>query len=152
MKSLQKFRRLLKPGGRLALIWSLWDGSNAVTKQYSRLIYEASKEQERQMQSKVFLKMIRYQLFWQGLWLPYFKNFQRYWFTFDQHLDLASLIGLAQSQGYIPHEGIALETLISRLSKLHHRYRDESDQVRLVYRICLYLAASGPKSNRKDTF
>lgn len=145
-KSLQEFRRIFKPGGRLALIWSLWDGRDAVTKQYSRLISKASKKQERQMQvkmqPKMLLKTVRYQLFWRGVWLPYFNNFQRHWFTFDQHLDLAGLIGLARSQGYIPHKGTALEILVSELSKLHHRYRDEHDRVRLVYRTRLYLATS----------
>jgi ubiquinone/menaquinone biosynthesis C-methylase UbiE len=42
-QSLQEFRRILKPGGRLALIWSFWEQSDVVSKHYSRLIFEASK-------------------------------------------------------------------------------------------------------------
>ncbi len=61
---------------------------------------------------------------------------------FDQHLDLAGLIGLARSQGYVPQEGIALSKLISELSELHRHYRDEDDQVRIANRTRLYLATS----------
>lgn len=103
-KSLQEFCRILKPYRRLALIWSFWDRVDTVSKQYSHLIFEASKDRERQSQSRMQLqtwfKSIRYQLFWQGLWLPYFTDLQRHKFKFNQQLDLAGLIGLAQSQGF----------------------------------------------------
>jgi SAM-dependent methyltransferase len=145
-KSLQEFQRILKPGGRLALIWSLWDQKDAVTRRYSNLISEVSKDKKRQaqsqMQAKMLLQTVRYQLFWRGLWLPGFRNFQRHWFFFDQYLDLAGLIGLAQSQGYVPHEGVALEKLILKLSELHSHYHDEQNRVRLAYCTRLYLAIS----------
>jgi ubiquinone/menaquinone biosynthesis C-methylase UbiE len=145
-KSLQEFRRILKPGGRLALIWSLWDQRDVVSKQYTRLIFEASKDQERQLQSRMqpekWLKHLRYQLFWQGLWLPYFTNFQRHEFTFNQQLDLAGLIGLARSQGFTPSGGAALDKLASELSEFHHRFRDAQGQVQLTYCTRLYTATS----------
>lgn len=143
-KSLQEFHRILKSGGRLALVWSLWDERDAVTQQYTRLIAKAAKHQKcpapSQMRAKRFLDMMRYQLFWQGIRLPYFRNFHRYGFSFDQRLDVAGLIGLAQSQGFVPHEGEALEELIAGLSELHAHSRDEHDQVQLAYRTRLYLA------------
>jgi ubiquinone/menaquinone biosynthesis C-methylase UbiE len=93
-KSLQEFRRILKPSGRLALVWSIWDQTDAVSKEYSRLIFEASKDLERQAQSsmpaKTRLKKLRYQLFWQGLWLPGFVNFQRHEFESTQRFVLRS--------------------------------------------------------------
>lgn len=90
----------------------------------------------------MLLQTVRYQLFWRGLWLHYFKNFQRQWFAFDQYLDLHGLIGLACSQGYVPQEGAALDKLVAELSDLHHRYRNEDDRVRLIYRTRLYQAIS----------
>ncbi|MCY7284927.1 MAG: class I SAM-dependent methyltransferase [Cyanobacteria bacterium CAN_BIN43] len=145
-KSLQEFRRILKPGGRLALIWSLWDQSDVVSKQYTRLIFEASKDQERQSQSRIqlekWLKHLRYQLFWQGLWLPYFTNFQRHEFTFNQRLDLTGLTGLARSQGFTPSGGAALDKLASELSEFHHRVRDAQGQIQLTYCTRLYTATS----------
>lgn len=145
-KSLQEFRRILKPGGRLALIWSFWDQSDAVSKQYTRLIYEASEEQEPQLLSQInpekWLKSLRYQLFWQGLWLPDFTNFQRHEFTFNQKLDLAGSIGLARSQGFTPAGGAALDKLVSELSEFHHRVCDTQGQIQLTYCTRLYTATS----------
>jgi SAM-dependent methyltransferase len=43
IKSLQEFHRILKPSGRLALVWSLWDQTNAVSKEYTRYIISAEK-------------------------------------------------------------------------------------------------------------
>jgi SAM-dependent methyltransferase len=145
-KSLQEFRRILKPGGQLALIWSLWDQSDAVSKEYTRLIFEASKEQEQKSQSRMtataLFKSLRYQLFWRGLWLPYFTNFRRYEFKFNQQLDLVELIGLARSQGFTPAGGTDLDKLVAELSAFHQRFCNSQDQVRLAYCTRLYLATS----------
>ncbi|MGL6337727.1 MAG: class I SAM-dependent methyltransferase [Waterburya sp.] len=145
-QSLQEFRRILKPDARLALIWSLWDQSDVASKEYSRLISKASKEQEWQskppIQTTTLLKNFRYQLFWRGLWLPYFRNFRRYKFTFNQQLDLVGLIGLARSQGFTPAGGTALEKLIVEISKFHQHFSDAHGQVRLTYCTRLYLANS----------
>lgn len=149
-RSLQEFRRILKPGGRLALIWSLWDQNDTASKHYTRLVFEASKDQEGQTHPQMsvakLLKSLRYQLFWQGLWLPYFNNFQRCEFKFNQHLDLVGLIGLAHSQGFTPKEGTAFEQLTSKLSNFHHRFRDGQGQVQLAYQTRLYLAVK-PNGN-----
>ncbi|MGF1568189.1 MAG: class I SAM-dependent methyltransferase [Nodosilinea sp.] len=145
-KSLQEFRRILKPSGRLALVWSLWDQTDAASKEYTRLIFEASKDLERQAQSlmqvKTWLKKLRYQLFWQGFWLPGFVNFQRHEVRFTQQLDLVGLIGLARSQGFTPAEGTALEELISELTEFHQHFCNAQGQVELAYCTRLYLATA----------
>lgn len=145
-KSLQEFHRILKPGGQLALIWSIWDQSDIASKAYSRLIFEASREQERQSQPRMtattLVKSLRYQLFWQGLWLPYFTNFRRTEFRFHQQLDLVGLIGLARSQGFTPARGAALEKLVAELSTFHQYFCNAQGQVRLAYCTRLYLATS----------
>lgn len=143
-KSLQEFRRILKPNGRLALIWSLWDRSNVVSKEYSHLIFEASKDLERQaqssMQARSWLKKLRYQLFWNGLWLPGFVNFQRREFRFNQQLDLIGSIGLARSQGFTPASGTALDKMVSELTRFHQRFCDAQSLVELAYCTRLYMA------------
>lgn len=145
-KSLQEFRRILKPGGRLALIWSLWDPRDPVSREYMRLIFEASRKQEQQSQagkrSKGWGDRLRYQLFWRGLWLPDFTNFQRQEFQFCQSLDLRGLVGLARSQGFTPSQGAALENLISELSHFHRQFADAQGHVSLAYRTRLYLAST----------
>lgn len=143
-KSLQEFHRILKPNGRLALVWSLWDQTDAVSKEYSRLIFESSKDLEHQakssMQAKTWLKKLRYQLFWQGLWLPGFVNFRRHEVRFNQQLDLIGLIGLARSQGFTPAGGTALDKLTSELKGFHRRFCNDQGQVQLTYCTRLYVA------------
>ncbi|MDX2239694.1 MAG: class I SAM-dependent methyltransferase [Leptolyngbyaceae cyanobacterium bins.302] len=141
-QSLREFRRILKPNGQLALVWSLWDQSNPISKEYTQLI-EASQERSRssvQLNPKTWLKTLRYQLFWHRLWLPDFTNFQRHEFSFTQQLDLAGLVGLARSQGFTPSSGANLDRLISELTKFHQRFCDAQGQVSLVYRTRLYQA------------
>ncbi|WP_416669648.1 class I SAM-dependent methyltransferase [Egbenema bharatensis] len=145
-KSLQEFRRILRASGHLALIWSFWDQSDLVSKEYTRLVFEASKDREHKSQSgmqlKTWFKSIRYQLFWQGLWLPYFTNLQRHEFVSSQCLDLPGLVGLARSQGFTPSEGKGLEKLISDLAVFQQRFYDRQGSVRLIYRTHLYTAIS----------
>jgi SAM-dependent methyltransferase len=143
-KSLQEFRRILKPGGRLALTWSFWHQDDPVSKQYTRLVFATSKDREHQsrsgMQLKTWFKRIRYQLFWQGLWLPDFTNLQRHEFLSSQNLDFSGLVGLARSQGFTPSGGEELEKLISDLAVFHQRFYNHQGSVRLIYRTCLYTA------------
>jgi SAM-dependent methyltransferase len=145
-KSLQEFRRILKASGRLALAWSLWDQDDLVSKEYTRLVFGASKDREHQSQSgmhlKTWFKSIRYQLFWQGLWLPYFTNLQRHEFVSSQSLDFPGLVGLARSQGFTPSEGKGLEKLVSDLAVFYQRFCDHQGSVRLLYRTYLYTAIS----------
>lgn len=146
IKSLQEFRRILKPNGRLALIWTLWSDRDIVSKHYCRLIFEASKKYQHRtkppIRAKSLLKTLKYKIFWQGLWLPYFKNLQLHWFDSQQELDLIGLIGLARSQGFTPQESPEFEQLISELTMFHSRFCNASDCVRLAYRTRLYMATS----------
>lgn len=146
MKSLHEFQRILKPGGRLALVWSFWDQQDAISRRYTRLIAAASKPRERHYaQTSTVWQRLRYQLFWQGIWLPYFHNLQQRSFTFNQALDLAGLIGLARSQGFMPASGAALRQLNADLAAFHHEFRDEQGLVQLAYRTRLYIATSRQK-------
>lgn len=146
MKSLEEFHRILKPGGRLALIWNFWEQSDLTSKTYTELLFAANSDRQNQTSSlpqiTTLFNSLRYQLFWQGLWLPYFKDLHRYTFTFEQHLDLTGLVGLARSQGFTPQGGTALEKLILNLGEFRDRFGDNQGQVRLVYSTKLYVATS----------
>ncbi|GAB4213269.1 MAG: class I SAM-dependent methyltransferase [Synechococcales cyanobacterium] len=146
-KSLREFHRILKPGGCLALAWSFWDQDNLVSKEYSHLVLEASKDQEPQPRSgwsfKTWLKGIRYQLFWHGLLLPCFTNVQRHTFYSEQTLDFSGLIGLALSQGFTPSAGIGLEKLRTDLAMFYQRVCNPQGLVNLMY--CTYLYTATPK-------
>ena len=145
-QSLQEFQRVLKPGGRLALIWNLWDQTAPVTREYSRLIFAACREQRKpEMQFSTLFKSLRYQLFWRGWWLPYFKDLRCQEFQFHQVLDLPGLIGLARSQGFTPATGPAFEQMAADLVTFHQRFSNAEGQVRLTYCTRLYSATSADR-------
>jgi len=145
-QSLKEFRRILKPGGRLALVWNFWDQQDAVSQTYTKYLYQASKPADRYLKPiempslKGVINALSYQLFWFGIYLPYFENLRRYTFTFEQFLDLEGLIGLARSQGSTPQSGVALEKLAAKLAALCDRNANSEGQVRLLYTTRLYLA------------
>ncbi len=56
--SLKEFRRILKPDGRLALIWTFWNQRNVISRHYSGLISEASKSHERRAQPRLQAKTL----------------------------------------------------------------------------------------------
>ena len=145
-KSLREFQRILKPCGRLALIWSFWDQNDPISKEYTRLVFAVSQTRKHESQSGIplgtWFKSICYQLFWQGLWLPYFTNLERHEFRSEQFLDLPGLIGLARSQGFTPSAGKDLEKLIADLSVFHQRFSNHQGLVRLSYSTRLYIAVS----------
>lgn len=143
-QSLQEFGRILKPDGRLAMIWSVWDQRDVVSKLYTHLIFEAFHAQKQPAQSllqpEMWLIHLRYLLFLQGIWLPYFTHFQRHEFMFSQHLDLAGLIGLARGQGFTPLGGAVLDKIVSDLSVFHSHFCDAQGQVQLRYYTRLHTA------------
>lgn len=137
-KSLSEFRRILKPGGRLALVWNFWNFEDKFTKDYYFLIKNPSKSQLRRWLR--YVRRLPLKLFrkW-GYFLPYsrlsyFKEIGRYWFENRQEVDLSGLIGRAGSRGDFPRSGTEKEQLIAEIEELYHRTRNESGLVTLVYR------------------
>ncbi len=148
LPSLREFHRILTPNGRLALIWNFWDQKDHLSRHYTQLLYQMSSQAETVNLKKfeTSFQSLCYQLFWQGLWLPYFQNLKRYNFKFQQWLDRQGLIGLAQSQGFTPQSGEALQALNSQLSKLCDNFSNPQGLVRLVYDTRLYRADKREKN------
>lgn len=146
IQSLQEFHRILKPGGRLALIWNFWDQQDRVSQTYTKVLYQASQPADRYLKpaTKLSLKdglnKLRYQLFWSGIYLPYFQHLRCYTFACEQFLNLEGLIGLARSQGSTPQAGVELERLEAKLAELRDGYSTPQGEVRLRYKTHLYLA------------
>ena len=131
--TLKEFHRILKPSGRLALVWSMWDEKDAFTKALSQLetLSSYSSPKLTSWESKVGVPPEN----------SYFQNFRQYQFTDQQQLDLLGLVGLVQSQGFIPLSGIKNQQLITDLQKLYEQWNDEG-QVCVVYDTSVYLAES----------
>ncbi|QLE56283.1 class I SAM-dependent methyltransferase [Nostoc sp. TCL26-01] len=128
--TLQEFHRILKPSGRLAVVWNNRDQEDALTAEYSRIVRQASNNHpaESRMQSVEPL-----------LVSPLFVNIREYSFTYYQELDLAGLIGRAMSVSYLPDTGLAYESAIADLQDLYHQFRNEQGFVYMVYRTSVHI-------------
>lgn len=134
--TLEEFRRILKPAGRLAVVWNDRDRADEFTQNYSRLVQKASNNhpaESRLVSADPLLTS------------PIFPNVSRHNFEYRQELDLEGLIGRAMSVSYIPREGEAHEQLISGLTELYNRDRDENGFVQLAYCTSVYIAAPNTK-------
>jgi ubiquinone/menaquinone biosynthesis C-methylase UbiE len=121
--SLREFRRILKPSGRLALIWNPWDSTDPFTRRYSQLVFKASKRHRTRMTPYGnypfgYVKLARMGLLRYFRWMPYFTNVRCYSFAHQQTAKLETLIGCARSQSFVPLEGALWEQLVLDLESL----------------------------------
>ncbi|MBW4511383.1 MAG: class I SAM-dependent methyltransferase [Scytonematopsis contorta HA4267-MV1] len=131
--SLLEFRRILKPGGRLAVVWNNRDEEDNFTREYSSLVREISNKHPGESRLRKVEPLLE---------SPHFVNFREYWFDYRQELDLAGLIGRARSVSYLPREGEGYNQLIAGLENLYNQFKDEQGLVYMVYRTSLNLASS----------
>jgi SAM-dependent methyltransferase len=129
--SLSEFRRILKPSGRLAVVWNNRDNKDAFTAEYSRIVRTASNNHpgESRMQSVEPLLQTRH-----------FVKLREHNFAYRQELDLTGLIGRAMSVSYLPREGEVYKQLISDLEDLYKRFCNKQGHVYMVYRTSVHLA------------
>ncbi|MBW4677345.1 MAG: methyltransferase domain-containing protein [Desmonostoc geniculatum HA4340-LM1] len=128
--ALSEFHRILKPSGRLAIVWNNRDKEDAFTADYSRIVREASNNHpgESRMESVEPL-----------LATPHVINIREYNFSYRQKLDLKGLIGRAKSVSYLPKELLADKKFIESFEELYQHFRDENGFVYLVYRTSVHL-------------
>jgi SAM-dependent methyltransferase len=130
--SLSEFRRLLKPSGRLALVWNDWAPDDKFFADFGRLVRKAASKHCPAGKHRGAVNPL--------LSSPHFVHVRRHMFTLRHELDLFGLIGYAQSKSFVPREGPAQQQLVSDLKELHARWADERGFVCLVYRTNVYLA------------
>ncbi len=140
--SLKEFNRILKPTGKLALVWSYWDETDEFTGEFIQLINKASSKFEDKITPydgfpSGYIKKWRIRLLWKLGWLPEFKSVQKLQYSYDQHLNKSDLIGYAASQSFIKHEGELWDELCAGLNALAGK--TQSDSVSLKYRVTLFL-------------
>jgi SAM-dependent methyltransferase len=127
----KEFLRILKPTGKVVLIWNERSVDSEFQKEYEETLYRcvsAYKEVTHRDISESVLSdffsprtMTKYQL----------PNFQ--------DLDLNGLIGRMMSSSYIPKEGKEHLRLISEITQLFHNHQLNS-KVRFEYRTSVYIA------------
>ncbi|MEP0797438.1 class I SAM-dependent methyltransferase [Trichocoleus sp. DQ-A3] len=132
--TLLEFRRILRPRGRLAVVWNDRDQNDQFTANYSRLVEIASNNHpaEKRMVSATPL-----------LTSPHFPDVHSHSFEYWQQLDLEGLIGRVNSVSYIPKEGSAYEQLVADLQELYASACNERGYVYLTYTTNVYLADNG---------
>lgn len=130
--TLKEFARILKPQGKIALVWNdrNVEGKDQFTCQHDRIITQASNNSpiHSRLDGKSKLQIC-----------SLFPKVEYRSFPYQQAFDLDGLIGLAMSASYMPQSGIAHERLIMKLTNLHQHYCDRDGLVYLQYQTSLYL-------------
>lgn len=141
-RSLKEFNRILKPDGRLALIWSYWDETDPFTSKYVNLISNATDLNTKLVTPydgfRGFAKKWRIRFLWKFRTLPYFKKIERIRYSYEQEMNLESLIGCAHSQSYLVHKGEPWEQLCQNIETLVNEQQGTSTN--LLYKVNLFLA------------
>ncbi|HEY9699862.1 MAG TPA: class I SAM-dependent methyltransferase [Trichocoleus sp.] len=131
--ALIEFHRILKPNGRVALMWNDRNLDDSFTQEYSEVIGKVADRQIFERGDRKSPDRLAES--------PLFTNFQHHEFVHAYSLDQDSLIGLVLSASYIPKAGAAAEQLIINLQELYNRWVDRSTGfVSLSYRTSLYIA------------
>jgi SAM-dependent methyltransferase len=130
-EAVKEFHGILRPGGRLALMWNNRDGRDPFTRDYIaaiRAVNGDSPIERREFDPSV---IHRHGWFTEAT-LATFEN--------QQPLSLEALIGRATSASYVPRGGRLFEVLSESLAALLERHRDAGGQVRMKYVTTVYLA------------
>jgi SAM-dependent methyltransferase len=136
--TLKEFARILKPEGKIALIWNDRDvdGDDEFTRQHDLIITKASKNSP--IHSRLDGKS---DLIINSLFPPLFPVVKHHIFPYQQAFTKDSLIGLAMSASYIPKEGNESQQTIKNLTNLYQKYSDRQGLVYLQYQTSVYLAS-----------
>lgn len=132
--TLQEFRRILKPTGRLALVWNTRDLSDPLSNEYGELLRQASNKHP-----------ALDQVFGRKETLPenpYFPIFEEHHFALEHALDLAGLIGNTKSRSYVPSSGALLDRLLEDLEALYQRNADDRGLIYIQYQTKVFIAGA----------
>jgi SAM-dependent methyltransferase len=130
-EALREFCRILRPGGRLALMWNDRDENDPGTAEYGRLVREASANSPAESHAHHHRALKSSDLF---------RGFRRVVVNGGQALDREGLIGRARSASYVPKEGREWDTLSRALADLHGQFADSRGLMTLAYVTRVYLA------------
>ena len=127
--TLAEFHRILKPSGRLALVWNNRDLDDRLTQEMGEIMRQVSDKHSALDRPEAFPEN------------PNFINVREFHFLFQQALDQTGLIGNAKSRSYIPQAGLDYEQLLVGLNGLYERWADDQGLVYLKYQTKVFLAS-----------
>ncbi|NJL86625.1 MAG: class I SAM-dependent methyltransferase [Leptolyngbyaceae cyanobacterium SM1_1_3] len=134
--SLEEFHRILKPGGRLALVWNDRNEADEFTAAYGRLVRQAAGDRYPDRENRYFLAGMEAS--------PLFGSLQHHSYGYQQVLRLTGLLGRCRSSSYIPQQGDIYQQLVADLKHLYEEFAGDRNQVTLAYTTQVYLAAAQP--------
>ena len=131
-KAVGEFRRILQPGGFIALIWNARDTSaSPFMKEYERIVHTFGTPFARQGRELVPVERLR-ELLGPGLKELELRN--------HQDLDWDGLKGRLLSASYMPHEGQAGADEMLKELRVAFDQHQRSDMIRMDYETRVYLA------------
>jgi len=142
-KALSEFKRILKPGGWVALMWNERDENDEFTHMYGDLFRTVPETEQVEMpRGKAGNALLESTLF---------EDRQRDLFVFSQVLDEDGLVGRAFSASYAPKENPLKARFEASLRTLFHAYAEQSQDpnqpgytVKLHYATSIYSARRSP--------
>ncbi|MBD2088395.1 class I SAM-dependent methyltransferase [Microcoleus sp. FACHB-1515] len=129
--TLQEFHRILRSGGRVALMWNERDQADPFTAEHTAVIRKAAATDFFDHPSRKSADPLSES--------DRFTDYRKQSFPNQQPLSLDAMIGLALSASYIPKSGAVYEQLLVDLRDLFDRWNQNSI-VTLVYQTNVYLA------------
>lgn len=129
-EALAEFARILRPGGRAALMWNERDAADSFTRAYSEAVvrFATDPAAEKPADGSALLAS------------PLFRNGRLLRFSHSQMLDLEGVLGRAMSASYVPKAGPDHERMIAVLRAAYAEHADAEGRVALVHTAALYLA------------
>jgi ubiquinone/menaquinone biosynthesis C-methylase UbiE len=114
--ALTEFRRILKPGGQVALMWNDRNRQDEFTEAYTHVIAQAVDPRylERLDRKASEAEALRTS--------DLFTNYRALTFSNTHQLDQAGLIGIALSASYVPKQGDLHQQLLANLAALYDRW------------------------------
>jgi len=128
--TLREFRRILKPNGRLALIWNTRDRDDPFTQEYGELLRQASNKHPALDRMETLPEN------------PDFPRFEEHRFALEHALDLPALIGNSKSRSYVPSSGELLDRLLQDLEALYQRNADDQGLIYIKYQTKVFIAGA----------
>jgi SAM-dependent methyltransferase len=130
--ALAEFKRILRPGGRIALVWNIRDDRDPFTRGYGD-IFDREREREIERTFQFDWSGVEEQLRANGV-----RNVRKDSFTIVQRLNLEGVLGRASSASYVPKEGPHRDHILDKLTAMHEQYADSAGFIELHYRTDVY--------------